>query len=137
MGPPTEPPSRFWSYRGLLRMPWLAKAASTAFRLRFWKYSYSEPWIWLVPLLTIVLNWPPLECPHSAPTWLWSRVNSAVASVGTYTSGPVMVLLLLSTPSIMKLLFIGRWPPTDGPVPCPRPPLLATPALSSDKFRAP
>jgi len=26
---------------------------------------------------------------------------------------------------------MGRWPPTDGPVPWPTPPLLATPALNS------
>jgi hypothetical protein len=78
-----------------------------------------------------------VECPNSAPNWFVSSVNSAVESVGTYTRGPVTVLLLLSTPSTMKLLFIGRWPPTDGPVPCPTPPLLATPELSRDRFSAP
>src|SRR5579884_664777 len=48
-----------------------------------------------------------------------------------------MVLLLLSTPSIMKLLFMGRWPPTEGPVPWPTPPLLATPELSRESCNAP
>src|SRR5439155_1138087 len=86
------------------------------------------------PLFTIVLNWPPVEWPNSALNWFCRSENSCVASVGTYTSGPVIVLLLLSTPSIMKSLFVGRWPPIEGPVPWPIPPLLAIPALSSDRL---
>ena len=46
-------------------------------------------------------------------------------------------LRLLSTPSIMKLLLRGRWPPTEGPVPTPMPPELATPAPSSDRLSTP
>src|SRR5271165_63248 len=52
-------------------------------------------------------------------------------------SGPVTDKLLLSTPSIVKLLLRGRFPPTDGPEPTPTPPVLATPAFKSDKFRTP
>ena len=53
------------------------------------------------------------------------------------TKGPVTPLLLLSTPSTVKLLLRGRWPPTDGPVPAPTPPLLATPEPSSERFSTP
>ena len=39
-------------------------------------------------------------------------------------------LLLLSMPSTVKLLLRGRCPPTEGPVPIPRPPPEATPGLN-------
>ena len=52
-------------------------------------------------------------------------------------SGPVTDRLLLSTPSTVKLLLRGRCPPTDGPEPTPTPPVLATPASSSDRFSTP
>ena len=42
--------------------------------------------------------------------------------VGNVTSGPVTDLLLLSTPSIVKLLFRGRCPPIGGPSADPKPP---------------
>src|SRR4051812_3574613 len=48
-----------------------------------------------------------------------------------------MPLLLLSTPSIMKLLFRGRCPPTEGPDPTPTPPAVDTPALSSERLSTP
>src|SRR3974390_612143 len=51
--------------------------------------------------------------------------------------GPVTERLLLSTPSTVKLLLRGRFPPTAGPEPAPRPPELATPAFNNDKFRTP
>src|SRR5215472_10973576 len=53
------------------------------------------------------------------------------------TNGPVTLLLLLSTPSIVKLLSRGLWPPTDGPVPAPTPPLVLTPDCSKDRFKTP
>ena len=54
-------------------------------------------------------------------------------------SGPVVDFSLLSTPSTVKLLLLGRWPPTEGPVPMPTPtpPALATPAVSMDRFSTP
>ena len=57
--------------------------------------------------------------------------------VGNDTSGPVTVLLLLSTPSMGKLLFRARCPPTEGPEPTPTPPEDATPAVRSDRFKTP
>ncbi len=53
------------------------------------------------------------------------------------TSGPVTLPLLLSMPSMVKLLLRGRCPPTDGPVPSPTAPLEPTPALSSDRLMIP
>jgi hypothetical protein len=38
---------------------------------------------------------------------------------------------------MVKLLFMGRCPPIEGPVPWPTPPLLVTPALNSDRLIAP
>ena len=64
-------------------------------------------------------------------------VNSDTASLGTCTNGPVMDLLLLSIPSIVKLLLRGRCPPTEGPVPTPTAPPVATPACSRDAFITP
>src|SRR5271170_1388007 len=52
-------------------------------------------------------------------------------------SGPVTALLLLSIPSIVKLLLRGRCPPTEGPMPMPIPPLEAPPGLSRDALRTP
>src|ERR1700687_58954 len=63
--------------------------------------------------------------------------NSATAGFGTVTRGPVTPLLLLSTPSIVKLLLRGRCPPTAGPEPTPTPPLLATPELNRERFNTP
>jgi hypothetical protein len=83
------------------------------------------------------LNTPPDECPNSALNWFCSTVNSATASFGTVMIGPVTSLRLLSTPSMVKLLLRGRWPPMAGPVPTPTPPELVTPALSSDRLRRP
>src|SRR5947209_1795739 len=40
-------------------------------------------------------------------------------------------------PSMVKLLFRGRCPPTDGPLPTPTPPLLATPEPRRERFRTP
>ena len=51
--------------------------------------------------------------------------------------GPVTLPLLLSIPSIVKLLLRGRWPPTEGPLPAPTEPLVATPDCKSDKFSTP
>src|SRR5207247_10843931 len=81
------------------------------------------------PLFTIVLNWPPVEWPNSALNWFCRSENSCVASVGTYKSGPVIVLLLLSKPSIMKSLFVGSLPPFEGPVPLPILHFFVIPAL--------
>src|SRR6185437_7102012 len=53
------------------------------------------------------------------------------------TRGPVMLLLLLSIPSTVKLLLRGRCPPTDGPVPTPTEPLVATPAFSRERLIIP
>src|SRR6202047_3628490 len=85
----------------------------------------------------MVLNWPPDECPKSGVNWFCRTENSATASFGIVTNGPVTDLLLLSTPSIAKLLLRGRWPPMDGPVPAPTPPPVATPALKRERFRTP
>src|SRR5580704_8241285 len=52
-------------------------------------------------------------------------------------SGPVTALLLLSIPSMVKLLLRGRCPPMDGPMPIPIPPEEATPGLRSDAFKTP
>src|SRR5215469_18121316 len=64
-------------------------------------------------------------------------VKLETASLGTITSGPVTPLSLLSVPSIVKLLLRGRCPPTDGPEPAPKPPVLPTPACSSEAFNTP
>src|ERR1700719_1406521 len=98
---------------------------------------YASPRNEFVPLLMMVLNCPPDECPKSGVNWFWRTENSATASLGTVTNGPVTALSLLSTPSIVKLLFLGRWPPIEGPAPTPTPPLVATPELSKDKFSTP
>ena len=73
----------------------------------------------LVPLLMVVLNWPPEEWPNSVLNWFDSKVKFSTASLGTVIRLPVTALLLLSTPSTVKLLLYGRWPPTDGPTPIP------------------
>src|ERR1700686_927265 len=85
----------------------------------------------------MVLNWPPDECPKSGVNWFCRTENSATASFGIVTNGPVTAFSLLSTPSMVKLLFLGRWPPMLGPVPAPIPPPVATPALKSERFRTP
>src|SRR5271170_3290868 len=85
----------------------------------------------------IWLNWPPEEWPYSGENWFAITVNSETASLGTCTNGPVTALLLLSIPSIVKLLLRGRWPPTEGPVPSPTAPPVAIPAWSSDAFMTP
>src|ERR1700733_266404 len=85
----------------------------------------------------MVLNWPPEECPKSGGNWFCRTENFATASFGIVTNGPVVTLSLLSTPSMVKLLFLGRWPPMLGPVPAPIPPPVATPALKSERFRTP
>src|ERR1700733_5292513 len=85
----------------------------------------------------IWLNWPPEEWPYSGENWFAITVNSETASLGTCTNGPVMDLLLLSTPSMVKLLSRGRWPPPEGPVPPPTAPPVAIPAWSSDAFMTP
>src|SRR6202030_2506393 len=85
----------------------------------------------------MVLNWPPEEWPKSGVNWFCKTENSATAWLGMVTSGPVTDLLLLSTPSMLKLLLRGRWPPMDGPVPAPTPPPVATPALKRERFRTP
>ncbi len=95
------------------------------------------PWKALVPLRTISLNWPPVEWPNSGENWFCWTVNSATASFGIVTSGPVTLPLLLSMPSTMKLLSRGRCPATDGPVPTPTPPLVVTPAFRSERLRTP
>jgi len=83
------------------------------------------------------LNWPPDEWPKSGENWFCSTVSSATASLGSETTGPVTLSLLLSIPSMVKLLLRGRCPPTDGPVPAPVAPLVETPAFSSDKLSTP
>src|ERR1700733_7541215 len=137
MGPPKFPPKRLLSYRGWSGFPSTAFKLSAAFRSRFVKYSYRVPWNWFVPLLMIWLNWPPEEWPYSGENWFAITVNSETASLGTCTNGPVTALLLLSTPSMVKLLLRGRWPPTEGPTPIPIPPLEATPGLSREAFKTP
>src|SRR5947209_18278119 len=137
------PPKRLLSKRGLKALPSGPKffactwVWSTALRLRFWKYSYAVPWKLLVPLFRVVLNCPPEEWPNSGLYWFCRTVKLCTASLGMLTNGPVTTLLLLSTPSISKLLLRERWPPMDGPVPAPTPPGLATPALRRDRFRTP
>src|SRR5438034_3464106 len=53
----------------------------------------------------MVLNCPPEEWPNSGENWFCSTENSATASLGTVTRVPVTLVSLLSTPSIVKLLF--------------------------------
>ena len=105
--------------------------------MRFCKYSYAEPWNWFPPLFTTWLNWPPEEWPNSGEIWFCCTVNSATASLGTVTSGPVTLPLLLSIPSTVKLLLRGRCPPTDGPAPRPTAPLEPTPAFNSERLITP
>src|ERR1700751_2040794 len=105
--------------------------------LRFRKYSYSDPWKLFVPLLIVVLNWPPEECPNSELNWFEINEKLSTASLGTMISDPVTDLLLLSTPSTVKLLSRGRWPPTDGPTPKPIAFAFETPGASIDRFRTP
>src|SRR5205807_3421983 len=85
----------------------------------------------------MVLNCPPEECPNSGENWFCSTENSATASLGTFTRGPVTLVSLLSTPSMVKLLLRGLCPPTEGPVPTPTPPLVVTPAASKERFKTP
>src|SRR5690349_12847889 len=95
------------------------------------------PWNSLVPLLTTWLNCPPEECPYSGENWLERTVKSSTASFGIVDSGPVVTLLLLSIPSTVKLLFRGRCPPMEGPLPTPTAPLVETPALSRERLITP
>src|SRR5262245_66588375 len=90
---------------------------SIALRLRFWKYSYAEPWRPFVPVFVTRLNWPPEECPVSALNWLVCKVNSATESGITVEFGPVTPRLLSSTPSTVKLFSRGRVHPTDPQTP--------------------
>src|SRR5450432_1139065 len=137
MGPPTEAPKRLLSKRGCSSSPLMDARLSAALRLRFCKYSYAVPWSTLPPLLTTWLNWPPEEWPNSGEVWFCCMLNSATASLGNPTTGPVTPPLLLSIPSMVKLLLRGRCPPTDGPAPKPMAPLEPTPAFSSERLITP
>src|SRR5450432_3614064 len=137
MGPPTEAPKRLLSKRGCSSSPLMDARLSAALRLRFCKYSYAVPWSTLPPLLTTWLNWPPEEWPNSGEIWFCCTENSETASLGTVTSGPVTLPLLLSMPSIVKLLLRGRCPPTDGPEPRPIAPLEPTPAFNNARLITP
>src|SRR5579872_2992919 len=85
----------------------------------------------------VVLNWPPEECPNSELYWFEMRVKFSTASFGMVMRAPVTDLLLLSTPSTVKLLSRGRCPPTDGPVPRPMEFAFVTPGLNIDRFKTP
>src|ERR1017187_1812482 len=137
MGPPREAPKRVLTWRGCSGSPLTLDRLSAALRLRFCRYSYAVPWSALPPLLTTELNWPPEEWPNSGEIWFCCTLNSATASLGKDTSGPVALPLLLSMPSMVKLLLRGRCPPTDGPEPRPMAPLEPTPAFSSDRLITP
>src|SRR5450432_298010 len=137
MGPPREPPKRLLSKRGCKGSPLTADRLSAALRLRFCMYSYAVPWIALPPLLTTWLNWPPEEWPNSGEIWFCCTPNSDTASLGKVTSGPVTLPLLLSMPSMVKLLLRGRCPPTDGPEPRPMAPLEPTPAFNKERVITP
>src|SRR5450432_1906668 len=137
MGPPREPPKRLLSKRGCKGSPLTADRLSAALRLRFCMYSYAVPWIALPPLLTTWLNWPPEEWPNSGEIWFCCTLNSDTASLGKVTSGPVTLPLLLSMPSMVKLLLRGRCPPTEGPEPRPTAPPVPTPAFSSERLITP
>ena len=65
------------------------------------------------------------------------KVKFSTASFGTAISAPVTDLLLLSTPSTVKLLSRGRCPPTEGPVPSPIALAWVTPGLNNDRFNTP
>src|SRR5450432_2853362 len=137
MGPPREPPKRLLSKRGCKGSPLTADRLSAALRLRFCMYSYAVPWIALPPLLTTWFNWPPEEWPNSGEIWFCCTLNSATASLGTVTSGPVTAPLLLSMPSMVKLLLRGRCAPTEGPEPSPTAPLEPTPAYNNERLITP
>ena len=68
---------------------------STAFRLRFCRYSKIEPWIWLVPVFTMALKTPPDAPPNSALNWFCTTLNCETASLETYTCGPRGVVVVV------------------------------------------
>src|SRR5512146_615349 len=94
---------------------------SSAFRLRFCIYHSPEPCQLLVPVVVTRLNCPPAEWPYSALNWLVIRFNSETVSGITLELAPVTPMLLSSTPSTVKLLLRGRFPPTAPPVPATPP----------------
>src|ERR1017187_4174152 len=137
MGPPREAPKRVLTWRGCSGSPLTLDRLLAALRLRFCRYSYAVPWSALPPLLTTELNWPPEEWTNSGEIWFCCTLNSATASLGRFTNGPVTLPLLLSMPSMVKLLLRGRCPPTDGPAPRPIAPLVPTPAFRSARLSTP
>src|SRR4029077_18191587 len=80
-------------------------------------YSQPAPCQALVPDLVTMLNWPPAEWPYSALNWLVSKVNSATDSWITGCVGPLVSILLSSTPSMVNPLKRGRVPPIEPPEP--------------------
>ena len=83
MGPPMLAPSRLWSYLGLVVIPAFLYDWSTALKVLLRRYSQISKCRLLVPLFTMVLNWPPEEWPYSARNWFARSVNSATLSFGT------------------------------------------------------
>ena len=70
------------------------------FRLLSRKYSKTEPFSSLVPLLVTTLSVPPLARPESARKRWVSKLNSPMESSGKFCTMPPTVSSLLSPPSI-------------------------------------
>src|SRR5712692_9761407 len=133
--PPTSPPTRLTSYRGLgTPAKAVALRLSSELKWRFWLYHHASPWSALPPVLVVVMNCPAVECPYSAENWLVSSVNSFTASLITGADSPVTLELLLSRPSTVKLLLRGRLPPMAPPVPATPPGCEVVPGARSARL---
>src|SRR5437016_13209576 len=85
----------------------------------------------------MVLNCPPEEWPNSGENWFCSTENSATASLGTVTRVPVTLVSLLSTPSIVKLLFSRTLAADRRPASHPHATARCNPESSRERFRTP
>ena len=80
------------------------------------------PWMSFVPDLMASETMPEDDLPYSAAKPLVMTLNSATASTEGLTVSfcapcEAMDWLLLSMPSIMKLISVPRWPPIEMPWP--------------------
>src|SRR6185369_831419 len=118
MGPPKVAP--YWLRCSVFLVPlslFVKKSAASKLELR--RYSNTEPWNWLVPLLVTILTWAPWPRPNSAVGTLVCTANSCTASVmRKLPSGDPICVSILLTPSKRKLLDCDRAPATLNPPPC-------------------
>src|SRR4026207_141310 len=111
-GPPTLPPYWFCLLSGLAALARFEKKSIESIAW-FRKYSYAVPCTLLVPDFVETLTAAPGDRPYSAAYGLVTTLNSWIASTDgretcVVSSWTFSEMLLLSTPSIRKVLCSGR-----------------------------